>query len=597
MKLHKIIILVFCLGILSILSACGGGSSGANSSSGGGNGGTTLFSLGGTVSGLNSGNQVVFQVVINDGSNSADTTNSATVSTNGTFATPAFVPANGSYVVLVTTQPGGQTCTVSNAAGSNVTANVTNISVVCSATTFSVSGTVSGLLAGQQVTLLNNYADPLNVSSNSTFKFVTPVASGGGYHVTVKTAPLMTTCTVTYGSGSNVSANIVNVNVSCAVSESVLYSFKGFPDAYDPQVKLIQAGDGNFYGTTGLGGNAGDSLGRGAVFMVTPLGAETVLHSFSGSTSDGSCPQAGLVQGTNGNLYGTTCLGGQYNYGTVYSLTLGTNSTETLLYSFGSVASQGRNPYAELIQASDGNFYGTTTAGGTTDQGTFFQITPAGVETVLHTFGELTGDGHYPHATLVQGSDGNFYGTTYSGGASNNGTVYVVTASGQETLLHSFGGSGAADGSMTVTTAPSNQQTVWINPSATLVQGLDGNFYGTTPSGGAYNNGTVFMITPTGTEKVLYSFAPGTADGQGPQAGLLLASDGYFYGTTVNGGKNGLGAVFRIDTAGHETLMYSFNGSPNDGAYPYASLTQGADGHLYTTTYQGGTGYGAVVKF
>jgi hypothetical protein len=101
------------------------------------------------------------------------------------------VPANGSYVVLVTTQPGGQTCTVSNAAGSNVTANVTNISVVCSATTFSVSGTVSGLLAGQQVTLLNNYADPLNVSSNSTFKFVTPVASGGGYDVTVKTAPLM----------------------------------------------------------------------------------------------------------------------------------------------------------------------------------------------------------------------------------------------------------------------------------------------------------------------------------------------------------------------------------------------------------------------
>lgn len=589
MKLHKIINLSLCFGISLILGACGGGSAGSGSSDG--SGAATLFTLGGSISGLNAGNQVTFQVVLSNGTNSQDSTSTATVSSNGTFATPPLVPANGSYVVLVTNQPAGQTCTVTNAAGNNVTANVTNLNVVCSATVFTVSGVVTGLLPGQEVTLLNNYANPLVVNGNAAFTFTTPVALGSGYFVTVSDAPLMTTCTVNQGAGLNVSADITTVNVSCGVSDSVLYSFTGYPDAYGPTVGLVQGSNGNFYGTTGLGGTYANGTGRGAIFEITPAGAESILHSFTGSGSpiDGACPQASLLQLSNGSFYGTTCIGGANDLGTVFSVN--SDGTESILWSFGS-GTDGQNSYGALILGSDGNLYGTNPYGGAHGTGSVFKIAPGGgtgSESVLYSFAASSADGHFPHAGLILGADKNFYGTTYGGGTYGAGTVFRLTPGGAETVLVNFG-STSTDGNMATPTTS-------IEPAATLVQYSDGNFYGTTPSGGTYNNGTVYMITPGGVKTQLYSFASGAGDGQTPQAGLLLANDGNFYGTTVSGGANNKGTVFKITPAGVETLMYSFGGT-GDGANPYAPLIQAADGHLYVPTDNGGvSGVGAVVKF
>ena len=247
----------------------------------------------------------------------------------------------------------------------------------------------------------------------------------------------------------------------------------------------------------------------------------------------------------------------------------------TSLYSFTGGADGGL-PGAGLVQGSDSNFYGTTSGGGTSGNGTVFRISPSGSLTNLW---EFTGgsDGASPYAGLVQGSDGNFYGTTYGGGANGNGTVFRITPSGTLTTLWSF--TYDSDGEL---------------PSA-LVQGSDGNFYGTTYDGGANGNGTVFRITPSGTLTTLWSFTGGS-DGAYPYAGLVQGSDGNFYGTTSAGGTNNAGTVFQINSAGGLTTLYSFSGGA-DGESPWAGLIQGSDGSFYSTTYEGGSyGYGTVFK-
>ncbi len=232
------------------------------------------------------------------------------------------------------------------------------------------------------------------------------------------------------------------------------------------------------------------------------------------------------MQGSDGNFYGTAVVGGANGAGTVFKITPG--GTLITLYSFG--VSDGQSPYGGLVQGSDGNFYGTTEFGGANNgNGTVFKITPRGTLTSLYSF--AGSDGANPHAGLVQGSDGNFYGTTEFGGtgqcANRCGTVFKITPSGTLTTLYDFAGS---DG---------------FKPQAGLVQGSDGNFYGTTTGGGANNGkGTVFKITPSGTLTTLYSFAG--SDGAFPQAGLVQGSDGNFYGTTAGGGANFAGTVFRL---------------------------------------------------
>jgi uncharacterized repeat protein (TIGR03803 family) len=354
----------------------------------------------------------------------------------------------------------------------------------------------------------------------------------------------------------------------------VLYSFQGGTDGASPNAGLVEGRDGNFYGVTPGGG----TNNNGTVFKITPAGTQTVLYRFAGQPNDGASPyQSGLILASDGNFYGTTNNGGAYgNRGTVFKIT--PSGTETVLWSFGN-GSDGAYPNVGLVQATDGNFYGTTTMGGANGAGTIFKITPAGVETVLWSFTFSTTDGSYPYAGLTEGSDGNLYGVAGSGGASGSGVFYRITLSGTETVLWSFGTTPAA-----------------ASPNSGLIQASDGTFYGTTAGGGTYGVGTVYSMTPSGVETTLWSFGSGT-DANHPNAGLILGRDGAFYGATMAGGTYGAGALFRITSSGSETVLWSFGGTV-DGSVVNAPLIQGSDGSLYGTTEQGGTaGMGTVFRY
>jgi uncharacterized repeat protein (TIGR03803 family) len=373
--------------------------------------------------------------------------------------------------------------------------------------------------------------------------------------------------------GTNNAGTVFKISTDGALTS--LYSFTGGNDGGWPYAGLVQGSDGNFYGTT-LHGNSSNNAGT--VFKISTSGVLTTLYTFTGN--DGAFPQGGLVQGTDGYFYGTTQQGGTNGaYGTVFKIS--SNGVLASLYSFGSVRDtngfplDGEYPQAELVQGTDGNFYGTASRGGTSSDGTAFKISTNGVLTILYYF---TGnDGAYPQAGLVQGTDGNFYGTTYGGGTNyGNGTVFKIGTNGALTSLYSF--TGANDG---------------VNPSAGLVQGSDGSFYGTTDGGGTNGYGTVFKISTNGVLTSLYSFTGGN-DGRDPQAGLVQGRDGFFYGTTAEGGTNDLGTVFKIGSNGVLASLYSFgsiqdtNGFPLDGAYPQGGLVQGTDGYFYGTAEYNG---------
>ena len=265
----------------------------------------------------------------------------------------------------------------------------------------------------------------------------------------------------------------------------------------------------------------------------------TTIHNFcslSGCT-DGRYPHAGLVRAANGDFYGTTAEGGANQGGTVFKITPA--GTLTALHGFcaQSDCSDGSVPEAGLVQATNGDFYGTTMQGGANREGTVFKITPNGTLTTLYSFCSQSGctDGETPHAGLIQGTNGNLYGTTYDGGDNLGGTIFEITPSGTLTTLYSFcAQSGCTDGE---------------NPYAGLVQATDGNLYGTTEYGGANGtHGTLFRITPSGTLTTLYSFCSqsGCTDGANPIAGLVQATNGDFYGTASEGGVNGEGTVFNL---------------------------------------------------
>jgi uncharacterized repeat protein (TIGR03803 family) len=512
------------------------------------------YTISGVVSGLNSNSQVA---VLNNGGDSTS------LSANGAFSFAAAVPYGGSYAVTVSTQPTGQTCTVTSGSGTVGAVNVTSVQISCAINTYTISGVLSGLNAGSQVTVLDNAGNPTSVNANGAFSFPTPIPYGGSYLVTVGIQPPAQSCVVAAGAGSGVVANVSGVSVTCApATESVIYSFDANADGASPRANTIQASDGNFYGTTYTGGTSGS----GTVFRITPAGVETVLYSFAGGTSDGSLPTAGLIQGSDGNFYGTTGGGGPTGAGTVFKIT--PSGEETILFAF--IGTDGIGP-AGLIQGSDGNFYGATSSGGPNFDGTVFKVTPAGAMTILHSF---TGgaDGAGSAAALTQGSDGNFYGTTTYGGTSDAGTVFMITPAGIETVLHSFAG-GAADG---------------YSPVGALIQGSDGNFYGTTQEGGPNASGTVFKITSGGVETVLHSFTGGITDGSYPYAALIEGSDGNLFGTTSNGGASSNGTVFKITLGGVESVLHSFTGGATDGSMPLAGLVQGGDGNFYGTNSSGG---------
>jgi uncharacterized repeat protein (TIGR03803 family) len=362
------------------------------------------------------------------------------------------------------------------------------------------------------------------------------------------------------------------VGASSALAEtytqSVLYSFcsQGGTDCTDgalPFASLVQAYDGNFYGTT-LGGGANDSAGGGAgtFFQITPSGTHTNLYSFcnQGGTNctDGYLPRV-LIEGPDGNFYGTTEEGGASLKGTVFKIT--SAGILTTLYSFcglgGSSCTDGSDPTGGLTLGSDGNFYGTTIYGGTNGEGTLYVITRSGVLTTLYNFcsqgGASCTDGANPQATLLPGSDGYFYGTTYAGGANAAGTVFKLSPSFVLTTLYSFcslGGTSCTDGK---------------NPQgASLVEGANGIFYGTTQGGGSgqIGGGTFFKITSAGALSTLYSFCSqggsSCTDGSHPN-GVLEGTDLNFYGTTAISGSGSLsGTAFSVTASGALTTIYNF---------------------------------------
>jgi uncharacterized repeat protein (TIGR03803 family) len=342
-------------------------------------------------------------------------------------------------------------------------------------------------------------------------------------------------------------------------TEHILYAFAGNDGAL-PYAGLVADKAGNLYGAT-LGGGAN---GGGTVFKLTPAGQQIVLHSFTGG-ADGYQPYGTLIIDRRGNLYGTTYGGGDRSSGVVFKLR--PDGREIVLHSFVPIA-DGAGPYAGLVADKSGNLYGTTSGGGDGNSGTVYKITRPRNKTTLYSF---TGgdDGNIPEGGLVIDAAGTLYGTTRFGGANNLGVVFAIAPDGQETVVHTF--AGGSDG---------------LQPRGDLTLGPDGSLYGTTWLGGVNDDGVVFKITTSGEETVLHTFDDG-AGGSEPYGRLFVTKKGTLFGTTSNGGVNGWGTAFKLNSRGKFSVLYSFAGG-TDSALPYAGLLLGPSGALYGTAYQGG---------
>lgn len=337
---------------------------------------------------------------------------------------------------------------------------------------------------------------------------------------------------------------------------------------------------GDLYGTTPVGG----TFGWGTVFVIDASGALTILHNFAGPPHDGQQPEGGLVLDGKGNLYGVTAWGGSgtncfagatSGCGTIFKLT--TTGKEHVLHSFAGEP-DGSYPTGVLLRDAVGNLYGVA-SGGAYNQGAVFELSSDGNETVLYSFTGGT-DGGSPNGGLVQDAAGNLYGATYYGGTLYDGTVFELNSTGQESVLHAF--SGPPDGS---------------GPEGPLTWGLDGNLYGVTNTGGVASCifggcGTVFKVSLTGEERVIYKFVGGLSDGAAPTGGLIADGGGNLYGTTFTGGiapcfSYGCGTVFKLNRSGQETVIHFFAGPP-DGEDAQAGLVRDQKGNLYGTTLFGG---------
>lgn len=382
--------------------------------------------------------------------------------------------------------------------------------------------------------------------------------------------------------------------------EQVLHSFEhgsGGPEF--PDHPLVLGADNNLYSTSIVGGLGG--AGDGTVFSAALDGTITTVYSFAvvDPSVDGKLPDAGLLLASDGNFYGTTGDGGggsfDPNGGTLFRIS--PQGALITLHAFGESTIDGKSPRGELVQGSDGMLYGTTTLGGDYGLGTIFKVSPStGAYQQIHSFGPAfpLGPGYAAVGGLVEGNDGMFYGTTGSGGANgpngsqNGGTIYRMTPDGVVTVIHNFLEC-AGDGD---------------NPYSSLIRGVDGTFYGTTRAGGAYNHGTIFRVTPAGKVTILYSFGTLPVDGFDPfRAGLIQAGDGTLYGTTYCGGANvdpadpncdqstrpRGGVAFMLAPDGTYTKLHDF-GAAGDASAPSSSLTQLASDTLYGVTFVGGAG-------
>lgn len=350
-----------------------------------------------------------------------------------------------------------------------------------------------------------------------------------------------------------------------------------------PRGGLVYGADGQLYGTTERGGD-GSGAGNGVAYKVNSAsGAYTLLAAFGGSTT-GSTPTGKLLLANDGNFYGTTTGGGTDGRGTIFQMQ--PDGTLTTVYTFTQLNAQntGSVPTDGLVAAANGYLYGTTSAGGASGYGTVFKILPGASSTPVRIV-DFTGSGGSVRGTnasaLVRASDGNFYGVTEGGGLYSNGTIFRLTPAGVFTTLTDFGKlTGTYQGP--------------VSPRAALIQASNGVLYGTSAAGGTAGNGTVFSVTTAGVVTVLVNFSGdgGSYPGDTPEASLYQATDGYLYGTTRLGGTttSKRGTVFRLATSGtFKSLIQFTGGSPVYGAEPRSALVQDNEGHLFGTTSTGGT--------
>ena len=373
------------------------------------------------------------------------------------------------------------------------------------------------------------------------------------------------------------SAVIASVSLQ-AQTYTVLYNFSPGTisgDPSNPTGQIAQGRDGNLWSTTFTGGSFSD----GTAFDVTPAGTMSKIFNFN--APGGVAPYSGLTLGTDGKFYGTTDAGGTIGQGTLFNLT--STGTVTTLYNFGSCKApcqDGVQPRTPPVEGTDGNFYGTT--GNSNDginDGVAYKLTSAGKFSTIYVFPFGGTAGYNPQAPLIQGTDGNLYGTTSSGGITLSstcwgstdscGTVFKMTTGGKVTTIYKF------------------DQTHGAGPLSPVIQGTDGNFYGTTSAGGTSGLGVVFKLTSAGVITVLHNFIG--SDGEKPLAGLVQANDGNFYGVASAGGTLGFGTIFKVTSTSDNTFSVVHDFDQTHGQAPEDALFQNTNGILYGTTADGGS--------
>lgn len=525
----------------------------------------SMYSIGGTLSGLPAGASILLRD--NDGDN-------LTLRANGIFRFNLPVASGAGYNVTVQGAPQGYTCTASANSGI-ANGNISNVSIACERTPYRIGGTLRGLPENSSVTLQDNGADNLNLSSNGAFTFTGRLTAGQRYNVTVLSNPNNYSCKASNNVGI-ANADINSINIDCARIYTRLYSFPALTPSNStgatPFGSLTQLSD-KLYGTTAYGG----ANGKGTVFSLSTSTTPSLLMSFGGNTLSSAEPHGSLLALDN-MLYGMTFSGGAYGRGSVFKMS--TTGAPTLLHSFNpnlpTNQSQGLNPDGRLLLAQDGYLYGLTSGGGKYDKGALFKISTTGSYTTVYSFGTIPNDGATPLGSLIQGRDGTLYGLTSGGGSNNRGTVFSLTPTGGYAVLYSFG----------------SQTNDGRSPRGSLLRGNDGYLYGITQTGGAHGRGTVFKLAPGSQPTTFYAFGSDPSDkGAGSLSTLIQGTDWNFYGLTnytpseLGAGK---GTIFKLSTQGAFTNLYTFGLTSNDGAKPFGDLLQASDGTLYGTTYEGG---------
>ena len=389
--------------------------------------------------------------------------------------------------------------------------------------------------------LTTNYPSALTTSFSSLLSFTGTAGTNPGAHPSFSSVLTAGSDGNFYGVTNQGGAAYYGTvfKLTGAGVQTTLTEFTGSEGVY-PYGLLAEGAGGFFYGIN----NQGGANGAGTIYKVSPAGVQTTLVDFNGG--NGSNPVGGLIKGTDGNFYGTTQTGGTSNNGTVFKVTPAGVLTTLVSFTGNAGATPGSNPYSGLMQAADGNFYGTTTQGGANGVGVVYKVTPAGVATTLVEFSGA--DGAYPYGVLVQATDGTFYGTVGGGGTFGAGTAFKMTDAGVLTTLVNFN--------------VNNGQ----NPLGALIPALDGSFYGTTQKGGTYGGGTLFNMTTAGVLTTLHQFS--FNDGAEPMGSLVAGGAGHYFGTTRYGGDGGFGTVFDLSlstkVAAREGVVATQSGTFSD---------------------------------